>query len=63
MTALFMLALLLDTSGPAIVCQLEPKENSAREAVWKEHLDRLTVLARQLPAKPDTRLLIPIADV
>ncbi|MGY2896900.1 M23 family metallopeptidase [Deinococcus sp. UYEF24] len=63
MTIPFVLTLLLATSGPAVVCQPEPKENPAREAVWNEHLDRLPVLARQLPARPDTRLLIPIAGV
>ena len=63
MTLPLTLALLLATSGPAAVCQPEPRESAAREAVWNEHLARLPVLARQLPTTPDARLLMPIAGV
>jgi len=48
----FTLALLLATASPAAVCQPEPKETAAREAVWNAHLSHLSVLARLLPDAP-----------
>ncbi|MFC4452808.1 M23 family metallopeptidase [Deinococcus sonorensis] len=61
MTAPLVLALLLSTAAP--LCQPEPKESPAREAVWDAQIARLPALARSLPAAPDTRLLMPVDGV
>ena len=59
---LLPLALLAALSSP-LLCQPEPKESAAREAVWNAQLAHLPVLERQLPARPDARLLMPVAGV
>ena len=56
-------ALLLATSAPTPTCQPEPKESAAREAVWDAYVAKLPALARQLPATPDGRVLMPVDGI
>ena len=63
MRVLLTLALLFTGTGLAAMCQPEPKETPAREAVWNARLSALPGLARLLPSTPDSRLLTPIRGV
>ena len=58
-----VLGLLLATSSPSPLCQPEPKESPAREAVWNKDIAELPALARALPSKADTRLLMPVEGI
>lgn len=60
---LFLPLALITALGSSLLCQPEPKESAAREAVWNAQLAHLSVLERQLPTQPDPRLLMPIAGV
>ncbi len=60
MTAL-ILALLL--SAPQPLCQPEPAESRTKEALWNRAIGQLPLLARQLPARPDRQLLMPVQGV
>ncbi|WP_407539506.1 M23 family metallopeptidase [Deinococcus radiomollis] len=51
------------SASPVPLCQPEPTESAAREAVWNAAIARLPALARTLPARPDTALLMPLAGV
>ncbi|GGR07441.1 M23 family metallopeptidase [Deinococcus ruber] len=65
MRVLFTLALLFGVTyvAAAPLCQPEPRESPAREAEWNADIARLPALSRSLPARPDTRLLMPVAGV
>ena len=63
MRILLTLALLFIPTSLAAVCQPEPKESPAREAVWNAHLSALPGLGRLLPSTPESRLLTPIRGV
>ncbi len=58
-----VLALLLTAPAPTPLCQPEPKDSPAREAVWDAHIAALPTLEQGLPAQPDPALLMPIAGV
>ena len=47
----------------ALLCQPEPRESPAREAVWNARIAALPALSRRLPAAPDARLLMPMEGV
>ena len=63
MTVPFLLSLLLAVSPAAPLCQPEPKESPAREAIWNARIAQLPALEKGLPARPDNILSVPVVGV
>lgn len=63
MISLFLLSLLLTVSPSKPICQPEPKESPAREAVWNAKIAQLPALEKAFPRLSDRSLVIPIAGV
>ncbi len=62
MTVPFLFSLLL-ALPPAPICQPEPKESPAREAVWNASIARLPALEKALPGQPDKAISMPVAGI
>jgi len=60
MLAPLLIALTLSVPNPHPICQPEPKDPPAREAVWDAQIARLPALSRSLPARPDNVLFMPV---
>ena len=55
-----LFALLLSVPSLQPLCQPEPNDPPAREAVWNARIAGLPALSRSLPARPDQALLMPV---
>ncbi|GGJ61202.1 peptidase [Deinococcus aquiradiocola] len=54
---------MLLAGGTGLLCQPEPRESPAREAVWDAHFAKLPTLTGRLPDRPDAALAMPVAGV
>ena len=63
MTFPFLVSPLLAVLPPVPLCQPEPKDSPAREAVWDAYIAAFPTLEQGQPAQSDHALLMPIAGV